>query len=93
MSKMAKDATVEIVPQPVVMSVIASELTKCDNLLSPVAKAVQTTIRQEVRKVNYVEKKDPKMEVNTPSTSSSNPSNSDTDSDSSNEKTKSKLDQ
>lgn len=69
MFEMVKDAAVEMVAQPKVMSMIAGGLTKSDKLTSPIAKFVVTPVKKKARNLDYV-KKEPKMDSSTPSSPS-----------------------
>lgn len=55
-SKMFKNGTVQMVTESNVMSMTAGGMTKSDKCMSPIAKFVATTVKQEVRKVEYVKK-------------------------------------
>lgn len=75
--KMVKNATVQMMTQPKALSKITGGFTKSDKIMYSIAKFVAATVKQNERKVEYVEKEDLKIEVSQPSPLSSNPSDSD----------------
>lgn len=73
-SKIVKDATVQMVAKPKVMSIIAGIFTKSDGLMSPIANNVPTTLKKEARNVEYVKTEKSKIEVTPTSPPSPDPS-------------------
>lgn len=59
--KKAKEATVKMVTEPGVISMISAGLTQCDELISSIAKYVARTVRREEGNVEQVTKEEPKI--------------------------------
>lgn len=55
-SKITKDATVQMVVQTKVLSIISGGLTMSDELMWYIAKLVIRAVKQKTRKVEYVKK-------------------------------------
>lgn len=66
-SKIVKNATVEMKAQPEVMSMVVDGLYDSVKLMSSIAKHAATTIRPEARRVYYVQKEKTRIEVDRPS--------------------------
>lgn len=81
-SKMVKEEAFQLVRNPEVKTMIAAELTRSDELMSPIAKFVAKSVKQEARNVEYVRKEEPRIEVTPPSPPSSDPSDSESSRDS-----------
>lgn len=63
MTIMVKEATIEAVAYPEVMSTIGGGSRNIDILLSPIAKFEAITVKREVRKVEYVSKKEKEIQI------------------------------